>query len=293
MISDVSSFSSEQLSDLIETVVFLADHDKVGLQVLEKRIFGQVTGISRMTYPLNVMIQRQKILGVNYPFQLTEVSVQRIRKMHESWYASLLALSPKTLMRTKMSPKDIAACAELFEKISTIAVRQLLGFDAKALRFAWPSDCGRPVEFPDAINWLAEKMGLCVGGYLPPRRKDGGVDIVGWQNFGDRRTGFPILLGQCTVQEDFLSKTLDIDLKNWGQWLKTQRDPMTALLLPSIIPGRGEDWNEIAQKHIVLDRIRLSRLLSQSSSSTQSIPGLTEFVTSIFARVQKSLNIDY
>jgi len=132
-----------------------------------------------------------------------------------------------------------------------------LGLNSNALAFGWPSKLGRPQEFHKAIEWLAAKMGVEPGSaFRSPRRKDGGVDVVAWKGFADKRSGFPIYLVQCTLQRDFLSKSRDIDLRLWAGWLEMDRDPFVILAVPKTI-SPGELWNEISANAIVMDRIRL------------------------------------
>jgi hypothetical protein len=155
----------------------------------------------------------------------------------------------------------------LFEEFVALILTEYLGSNSHALAFGWPSKLGRPQEFNLAIEWLAAKMGIEPGSaFRPPRRKDGGVDVVAWKNFGDKRSGFPIYLVQCTLQRDFLPKSRDIDLRLWAGWLEMDRDPLAVLAVPKTI-SPGELWNEISANAIVLDRIRLSEYCNFNISS--------------------------
>jgi hypothetical protein len=96
--------------------------------------------------------------------------------------------------------------------------------------------------------------------FRPPLRKDGGVDVIAWRPFPDKRTSFPVWLVQCTVQREVVSKSRDIDVRNWSNWLAFDVDPSTVLAVPGLI-SRTEVWNEIALRTLVLDRIRIVGLL--------------------------------
>jgi hypothetical protein len=160
----------------------------------------------------------------------------------------VLAFQPHRYTRTR----------DLFEDFVAQVLIRYLGSNSQALAFGWPSKLGRPQEFHKAIEWLARKMGIEPGtAFRPPRRKDGGVDVVAWKSFGDKRSGFPIYLVQCTLQRDVLPKSRDIDLRLWAGWLEMDRDPLAILAVPKTIPP-GELWNEISANAIVLDRIRLT-----------------------------------
>ena len=165
---------------------------------------------------------------------------------------------------------DIAAAAEHLERITTVALAELYGPGTEAIRFGWPSDVGRPPEFPDAIRWLAKQMSVPVGGsYRPPHRKDGGVDVVAWRPFPDGRSGFPVLLVQCTLERDYAHKASDIDLRVWSGWLRLDTDPATALAIPEVVPA-GEVWNSLAARTIVLDRMRLAALTPHPATAEGS-----------------------
>jgi len=259
-------FGDAEVADLIETIVYLDEARACALPKLRARVNQCEPDVERIDYAHRLLMARQRLLGDAYPFLITPTAVgRRERSRSPSCYIDLLAMSAETPMRKAMSPADIAECAVCFEQVCVISLERLLGADTRAVRFAWPSDCGRPPEFPAAVAWLAKQMGLRLGrGFRPPRRKDGGVDVVAWKSFGDTRTGFPVYLCQCTVQRDLLSKCSDIDIENWSRWLELLRTPVTALMTPSIIDD-GELWIELAQRNVILDRIRIAKLVGASS----------------------------
>lgn len=148
--------------------------------------------------------------------------------------------------------------SDLFEEFVASTLKDYLGSTAEAIPFGWPSKFGRPQEFHLAIEWLANLMAIKVGGaYRPPRRKDGGVDVIAWRPFKDKRSGFPIYLVQCTLQKDFVSKSRDIDLRLWAGWLELDRDPVTVLAIPKAV-APGEPWNEVTANAIIFDRARMT-----------------------------------
>jgi hypothetical protein len=150
------------------------------------------------------------------------------------------------------------------EKLVVIAMKNLLGSNSQALRFGFPSE-DRPVEFPKAIEWLSKRMGIKSGeAYRPPRRKDGGVDVVAWRPFKDRRNGFPVYLVQVTCERSYSHKIYDVDLRLWSGWLNLDADPISVLAVPTTI-SPGEEWNEISSRVVVLERVRICELLSDSA----------------------------
>jgi hypothetical protein len=216
---------------------------------------------------LKVMARRAKVLCPGYPFVVNEVAVLR----REGWprlpYTSLLFLTPGSVARQTVRSAETAHMGELLEEIAEAALANFWGPGSAAIRFGHPSKHGRPKEFDQAVAWLALRMGLEPGvGYRPPRRKDGGVDVVAWRQFADKRPGFPIALAQCTIQAETFTKTTDIDLRLWASWLAMDVDPASMLVLPGTIRTAGPEWKQLATVVMVIDRIRLMDLLTRGDA---------------------------
>jgi len=108
-----------------------------------------------------------------------------------------------------------------------------------------------------------------IGRRIPPTAEKGRWGRCYWlAAFRDGKTGFPIVLVQCTIQADLVSKSLDIDVRNWSSWLELVHDPSTILTAPQVVPGNTEIWNELALKNLVFDRLRLVELLDRNFSSS-------------------------
>lgn len=226
-------------------------------------------GAADIALGVNTVSRRSAILGDAYPFKQAGGGVAAVPGAADSPWAALLLMSAQSPARDTL---DIPTAAEHLERITTAAMSALYGPGTRAVRFAWPSEDVRPPDFPAAVRWLAEKMNVPVGGaYRPPHRKDGGVDVVAWRPFPDGRSGFPVLLAQCTLERDFAHKAADIDLRVWSGWLALDTDPGTALAVPEVVPA-GEEWNTLAARTVVLDRIRLAGLAAESQDSDRLAP---------------------
>lgn len=261
--------TSDELADTVEMALLSIEERAAGTGRIEGLLERVTSGERpRLDLAIRTMRRRQTLLGDAYPFDVQDVAIRRDDAWPALAYSWLLAMSPSGLSRELMNLDDISVAAVKFERVVVEAVQRYLGDGAKAVRFAWPSDSGRPQEFPEAINWLAGLMGVRLGGgYRQPRRKDGGVDVIGWRPFRDGKSAFPIVLVQCTIQADLVSKSLDVDIRNWSSWLELVHDPGTILTAPQVVPGNTEIWNELALKNLVFDRLRLVELLGRYSSS--------------------------
>lgn len=206
---------------------------------------------------LTTMQRRAALLGSAYPF-IAGVGVAARQTAAERTWTALLLMSAESPIRPSL---DIPIAAAHLERIATAALTSIYGPGTSAVRFAWPSEDGRPAEFPEAIRWLAERMRVPLGtSYRSPYAKDGGVDVVAWRPFPDGRSGFPVLLGQCTLERDYTHKARDVDVRVWSGWLALDIDPQTALAIPEVV-APGEEWNALAATTVVLDRLRLASLI--------------------------------
>lgn len=256
-------------ADLVETYLLSVDDRALGFQQIEAiaaRLEGEFS--FNVDVAVNHMRARQNLLGSLYPFEVHPFAIKKVASAETSPYVTLLTLSPEGLSRKLFDVRAIEKAAMEFEKLVTIAIRGLSGAGSESIRFGWPSEIGRPMEFPEAMSWLSNLMGIRLGrGFRPPRRKDGGVDIISWRKFQDGKSAFPIFLVQCTIQSDLLKKADDIDLRNWAYWLDFSRDPQPILAVPHEISGQDETWNELGLKSLVLDRPRILELLRDASNA--------------------------
>lgn len=254
------------IADWIETALLVRGARPIGLDALHT-FFERYQGLEpqRVNVGIREMDRRSRLLGSRYPFKIHgEYALQATAAASTSSYSTMALLAAGSPVREFLSASPDETMAVIFENATAEALANLWGDQGRALRFGWPSDVGRPPEFDLAIRWLAEKIGVEVGrGYRQPRRKDGGVDVVAWRPFPDGRSGFPVLLVQCTIQENLLAKGMDVDTRLWSSWLAMDVDPVTALATPAAVPP-GTIWNELALKYMVMDRVRLVSLAEPS-----------------------------
>jgi hypothetical protein len=273
----------EAIADWVESHLLLTGRPSIGFGALESCAEAEIgASSSAFGLALSSLRRRAQLLADLYPFNVTPVGIEVRADALYSAYAALLLLTPGGVARQLASSAPIEGMAVAFERVVCRAMEGLLGPGSVALRFGWPSEHGRPPDFPGAIRWLAARMGISPGSmYRPPRRRDGGVDIVAWRPFPDGRSGFPVVLVQCTLQQDVVSKATDIDLRNWAGWLTLDADPTIALAVPGTLPP-NETWNEIAAKSLILERVRLVGLVALTPA--EPIAGLQPEVEALVQR---------
>jgi hypothetical protein len=256
--------SRDIIADWIEaTLVVRGSHlsvDQINQVVSEELQVSE----PQVSLALQTIKKRAAILKDRYPIEDLTVALKPRRSALMFPYTLLLFLSAYSPVRELISPDPDEVMTVIFERLVVSAMKSLLGPESRALRFGWPSDEGRPVEFYKAIDWLAAKLEIRPGNaYRPPRRKDGGVDVIAWRPFPDKKSGFPLFLVQCTLQGDLVTKSQDIDVRNWAGWLTLDSDPVTVLASPCTI-SEAKAWDELALKNLLLDRIRLAGLLDSN-----------------------------
>ena len=73
------------------------------------------------------------------------------------------------------------------------------------------------------------------------------------------------MLTQVSIEKDYVHKARDIDIRVWSGWLSLDHDPATALAIPEVV-ATGVDWDSLAARTVILDRLRLTSLLALPSS---------------------------
>lgn len=278
MTVDLAVAGREAIADWVETTLLVRRGRQLGSDALHALALEEI-GVARaqVELALAVMRRRASLLGASYPFQIWDWACRARPAADQTAYAALVLLTPLGPARQILHTSPTPEMAVLFERLTERAVATLWGPSGRALRFGWPSDIGRPPEFFSAIEWLARQMGLTVGaGYRPPRRKDGGVDVVGWRPFPDGRSGLPLMLVQCTLQADILNKARDIDRRLWATWLVLDDEPQVALAVPQTIANETE-WSQMALHGTILERLRLTGLLAETLEPR--VDGLHAWVT--------------
>jgi hypothetical protein len=232
--------------------------------------------------------ERARIGARTYPFRL-EDEVLRVESVAgEHVYYLLIVLSLR--YAPYRGDKRAHQVEQAYDGISLVALRNLLGTTARAVRFARSTaddlEDGRPTSFSEAIGWLRTQMDLgpegpppddgeeehWEGPDVPNTYSDGGVDVVVWRPFLDARRGFPVLLAQCTVQIAWERKTSDVKPDRWRRWIDFGTvPPQKALVIP--FDERENDlWDErIADAGLIIDRLRLCELLELSSDEELEI----------------------
>jgi hypothetical protein len=131
--------------------------------------------------------RRARIARESYPFIEDSTGFRR-RGSAGLAYDFLLVVCVSGPLRDEGRQQEVE---RLVDELALDALRGYLGERACGIRFGWPASGGRPTAFGQAVQWLCDHMGLQPGvGRVRPKSNDGGLDVVVWNPFRDKRTGF-------------------------------------------------------------------------------------------------------
>ena len=264
-VSAPTSTDACSLADWAESLMFVEDRKNLSRSSLRQRaraslFFDRDDLDFHVDLLLSEVERRKKRAEAAYPFDWTETGLLRASVLDEAPYEFLLWLAVSPIYREEDRFDEIDV---LFDTLVKHALIVYLGPNATGVRFGFPSSEGRPSGFPEGVSWLAKLLRLQTGsGVARPQLKDGGVDVVVWHPFQDGRSGFVVILCQCTVAKNWTPKAKDIVADIWRGWIDFGRDPLTAIAVPFAIPQTFDRWDELRRTvNIILDRMRLVELI--------------------------------
>jgi hypothetical protein len=218
-----------------------------------------------ISWAFKEIARRRRIVGGAYPLTVEETQIRLTVTHASAFYVFLLLVSLDGPMRRARRFNEID---RIFDRVVQEAVRSYLGPKTNTLRFGWPPSEGRPASFRNALDWLSERIGLPIGpGHSAPNTKDGGLDVVAWKPFNDKRSAFALALVQCTVQSDWHPKAKDLLDHVWMGRIDSGRPVMLSLAIPFVIPKNYAKWDDLRRMtSVVFDRLRLAEVLSEQDT---------------------------
>ncbi len=192
-----------------------------------------------------VLKGRQKLYGPHSPIKVSA----RLLTSRGNWQDHPHYLACLIFALTGNIEKAGAA-GQLFEEISTLAVRGYIG--------------GRGVTcgFPTTLNAsdLADMVTEPFIKEYPSYRKDRNLDVMAWIPFDDGRPNQIIVMVQCAAGRNWRSKTKELNLEAWKKYIHFLSPPIRSFTLPDIITDdRFEEQSTDAG--LILDRSRIFRCI--------------------------------
>ena len=254
-----------QLADWAELVMLAEERERASRSSLRRRLAVSAASLDEADLDLLVgeVARREAIAPTSYPYSVTEAGIRRTSDDISIYDFLLIAAHEEARFR---QDGDFDEANQLFDMVGREALKNLVGPRSSGVRFEWRALDGGPVPFGEALSWLADQLDIPEGNATRrAQRKDGGVDVVAWQPFRDGRTSYPLVLAQCTLQQKYQRKGSDIQLDLWKAWIRFGSDPMTALVIPFVVPLSDDRWSEMRYTvSVILDRMRLCELLEDT-----------------------------
>ena len=211
-----------------------------------------------------------------WPFELDgDVVRRKYDRKHPQHrlYVSLLIASSLRLCCKKRVPEVTSA----FEEISFHWLRLSLASSWKVRLF------GAHQNLPEAYTgtlWskfeqLAEDLSCKLmkdsADYHRTSSGDGGIDLVAWQNMGDKRGNMQVIFGQCACSpDDWESKQLDVTPPSTEAHIQPQHPGAAYCFVPHDLMDNGR-WDRAAhvKRTVLIDRRRLLHLFADLNSGVQ------------------------
>lgn len=153
---------------------------------------------------------------------------------------------------------------KLFEELCGLAMRQYLG--GSQYLIGVPRRLPVPSGFRDALDGLARELGEGNCGNREKKRTrqgDGGVDIVGWAPFRDKRPGQIILLGNCATGRNWRTKIGETHIKAFCSYFggEIHSHPIKAMFVCEIVADDSIWIDTVTRAGILFDRARIASLI--------------------------------
>jgi len=254
------------LADWLELVALTASDHNSSQADLERELnrLGVEGADSICSEAMTELEMRISAAGQGYPFTFSGTLLE-LRGKWQSYtpYVFCLLLSFCDDAQRKVTNVQHEV---LFEKLCCIAAKEYIGGDVR--RFGHPRDgVEMPAGFVEALKGLCREVceWSCSHVGRTHSAKDGGLDLVAWKPFPDRRIGKLILFGHCASGANWQDKIGELDPNAFcTQWLGGDRSPIVkSFFIPHLL--RVDDFEKHALRaHLFFDRCRIAYLVGNA-----------------------------
>ena len=113
---------------------------------------------------------------------------------------------------------------------------------------------------PEIVKDLCELLSLRgatdLDSWIDPHAKDGGLDLVCFRSYGDKREAIPMLFLQCASGKNWRDKIHTPNVRSWAKYLNTAVEPGAGLVAPFVIDDHRLRRASLAGQIVIFDRIR-------------------------------------
>jgi len=226
--------------------------------------------------------ERARAAGDGYPFDFSG-SLLRLKGKWEDHLPYIFCLFLSYCEDKKKKVPGLKH-EQMFEQLSCVAVRSYLG--GEVLHFGFPR-VAPPKGFAGALRnvcgqvseWNPTSNGTA-------KIKDGGLDLVAWKCFPDRKIGKLVLFGHCASGRDWPDKINELDPEDFcNTWLSGQKSPVVkTFFIPYRLPAEDFDRRAISAK-LFFDRCRIALWASSADFQIKTKAGSVSWCRKMMAAV--------
>jgi hypothetical protein len=177
-------------------------------------------------------------------------------------------------------PAAHRAAPKLLERMCGEALRRYLS--GRKIIFGWPLLPELPAAIGERVKYVADELGERYVESPAGRYKDRGVDVIAWSPFTEPRSNKIVILAQCAAGGNWRSKTRELPLESWKEYIHWAGPVSTAFGLPCVVPD--DLWHDVSKEAgLVLDRIRLLNLLPHGALDAGLVTDLTDWTNGALA----------
>ncbi len=213
------------------------------------------------------LINREKLIGPLYPFEIDKNALLPIAKSRNLTYEFCLSIS----IQKNITCKPYTLLPRTFEIVCTELTKLHLGEYAQALHTGWPRQSNVPISFKALAEeihqktkewWWGPDDGL--NDYDSNHIKDSGIDFIVWNQSPDKSPGQLFITGQCACGDDWDNKYGEAKPENYNIWFNPVSwvSPTTAFCTPHRLVS-GYMYEASKKAGIVYERLRLAALGKQ------------------------------
>jgi len=231
--------------------------------------------------------RRKKLLGRCYPISIKKnrITTSEWREYAAYSFCALLSYSKSNREWERNSCNDYLVQGELFEQLSA-AVLACIFKNWVVMPIGWSKDSSANIK--TRIQSIAMELGEQPTTINPrPVDKDGGVDIMCYKKFTDKRGNSPVFFIQCATGRNWTKKRMENALNLWRNWIHFKSPDLLSrgLSVPFAFGNSTFQETQIRGNSLVLDRIRL---FSHNMDESEWLPKDT--FTDIHSWIQQKLD---
>lgn len=234
-------------------------------------------GVTRRWEDIKKRLHARSCSFPGWPFELNGDVLRAkfdAQNADQMLYVSLLIASSLRLCHDKRSAEITSAFEEIsyyWLRRSVTDIWQVRPFGAhQTLPNAYTGSLRAKLEaLAEDIDGVLVKP---ASDYDSRNTGDGGIDLVAWQDMGDRRGNMPVIFGQCACSPtDWESKQLDVTPASTEAHIFPQHPGASYCFVPHDLSMNEKSWDRSAhvKRTVIVDRLRLLNLFKVSGASDQ------------------------